>query len=257
MPPVLETAIPLLCAHLVSDFVQQTDWIYRHKDRFGVLFVHVAVLVALSLTLLGALHWQIALLVAVSHLCADHIKTHYTAGSLGAFLTDPLFHLTVTLAAAALYQDAFSQGVWPVFLAGHTDSYLISLAVISGLTACAPAGGHLIGYLLAPFSAQLAGSDGDGGGASGGHGLESGGKYIGWLERCLVFFLVLTQNVAGIGFLITAKSILRIGEIKDRRDRKLAEYIIIGTFMSFGWALATAYATIGVIGLLAPAGVGQ
>jgi hypothetical protein len=39
------------------------------------------------------------------------------------------------------------------------------------------------------------------------------------------------------GVLIAAKSILRFGEIKDASQRKVAEYIIIGTFLSFGWAL--------------------
>ena len=49
--------------------------------------------------------------------------------------------------------------------------------------------------------------------------------------------LILIGHPTGIGFLIAAKSILRFGEIKESRHRKLAEYIIIGTFLSFGWAL--------------------
>ena len=44
----------------------------------------------------------------------------------------------------------------------------------------------------------------------------------------------------GIGFLIAAKSILRFAEIKDAIQRKVAEYTIIGTFLSFGWALLIA-----------------
>jgi hypothetical protein len=43
--------------------------------------------------------------------------------------------------------------------------------------------------------------------------------------------------------LITAKSILRFGEIKDRRNRLEAEYIIIGTSMSFGYGMFIAYLT--------------
>jgi hypothetical protein len=57
------------------------------------------------------------------------------------------------------------------------------------------------------------------------------------LERILVMLLVLMEQPNGIGFLIAAKSILRFGEIKDANQRKVAEYIIIGTFLSFGWAL--------------------
>jgi len=49
--------------------------------------------------------------------------------------------------------------------------------------------------------------------------------------------LLLINQPNGIGFLLAAKSVLRFGEIKDSSQRKMAEYIIIGTFLSFGWAL--------------------
>jgi len=74
-------------------------------------------------------------------------------------------------------------------------------------------------------------------------GLSKGGRYIGWLERSLVMMLLLMGQASGIGFLFAAKSILRFGEIKDSHQRKMAEYIIIGTFLSFGWALITSYLT--------------
>ncbi len=37
--------------------------------------------------------------------------------------------------------------------------------------------------------------------------------------------------------------ILRFGEIKDRENRMEAEYIIIGTLMSFGYGIFIAYVT--------------
>ncbi len=39
---------------------------------------------------------------------------------------------------------------------------------------------------------------------------------------------------------MTAKSILRFGDVRDSSQRKHTEYVIIGTFMSFGWALLIA-----------------
>ena len=51
-----------------------------------------------------------------------------------------------------------------------------------------------------------------------------------------MLFLLINQPT-GIGFLIAAKSILRFGEIKNASERRVAEYIIIGTFLSFGCAL--------------------
>jgi hypothetical protein len=47
----------------------------------------------------------------------------------------------------------------------------------------------------------------------------------------------------GIGFLIAAKSVLRFSEIKEPGQRKVAEYVIIGTFLSFGWALVVSVLT--------------
>jgi hypothetical protein len=47
--------------------------------------------------------------------------------------------------------------------------------------------------------------------------------------------MVLFGQAQGVGLLIAAKSILRFGAVKD--DRRLSEYVIIGTLASFGWAL--------------------
>jgi hypothetical protein len=74
-------------------------------------------------------------------------------------------------------------------------------------------------------------------------GFHQGGKVIGQLERNLVFICVIVGLPNAIGFLITAKSIFRFGEIKEHRYRMEAEYIIIGTMMSFSYGIITAYIT--------------
>jgi hypothetical protein len=43
------------------------------------------------------------------------------------------------------------------------------------------------------------------------------------------------------GFVVAAKSVLRFGEA--RNDQKLAEYILIGTLLSFGLAIVAASVT--------------
>lgn len=73
--------------------------------------------------------------------------------------------------------------------------------------------------------------------------LSNAGKYIGMLERIFVFIFVVTGNWDGIGFLLAAKSVFRFGDLKESKDRKLTEYILIGTFLSFGIAI--------VVGMLA------
>lgn len=69
--------------------------------------------------------------------------------------------------------------------------------------------------------------------------LNNAGKYIGILERILVFSFILVGKWEAIGFLIAAKSVFRFGDLKESKDRKLTEYILIGTLLSFGIAIGT------------------
>jgi hypothetical protein len=55
----------------------------------------------------------------------------------------------------------------------------------------------------------------------------------------LVLVFVFLGKWEGIGFLLTAKSVFRFGDIKDARSMKLTEYVLIGTFLSFGIAIMT------------------
>jgi hypothetical protein len=60
----------------------------------------------------------------------------------------------------------------------------------------------------------------------------------------MVFTFVLTNHWEAIGFLIAAKSIFRFGDLKDAKDLKLTEYVLIGTLLSFGIAIATGMLTL-------------
>lgn len=73
---------------------------------------------------------------------------------------------------------------------------------------------------------------------------NNAGKDIGMLERLFVFVFVITGNWEGIGFLLAAKSVFRFGDLKESKDRKLTEYILIGTLLSFGIAIAVGITVI-------------
>jgi len=77
--------------------------------------------------------------------------------------------------------------------------------------------------------------------------LNNAGKYIGMLERLFVFVFIITGNWEGIGFLLAAKSVFRFGDLKESKDRKLTEYILIGTLLSFGIAIATGMVVLKLI----------
>jgi len=78
--------------------------------------------------------------------------------------------------------------------------------------------------------------------------LNGGGRCIGQLELALSCLFIIDQP-AGIGFLVAAKSILRFEEAKNQ---KLAEYVLIGTLLSFSLAIALAEATKWAMTLSAP-----
>lgn len=68
-------------------------------------------------------------------------------------------------------------------------------------------------------------------------GLSNGGRTIGWLERFLFLTFVLAGSYGALGLVLAAKGVIRFGEIRDAGDQKVAEYVLIGTFLSLSWAL--------------------
>ncbi len=62
--------------------------------------------------------------------------------------------------------------------------------------------------------------------------LDRAGARIGILERLLVLTLTLLDQLTAVGFLLAAKSVLRFGDLKESRDRKLTEYVLLGTLAS-------------------------
>jgi len=72
-------------------------------------------------------------------------------------------------------------------------------------------------------------------------GLVRGGRIIGMAERLLIYVFVLAGAPSAIGFLVTAKSLFRFGEVNGKQQRRHAEYIIIGTLVSFAYAVTLSY----------------
>jgi len=68
------------------------------------------------------------------------------------------------------------------------------------------------------------------------------------LERLLIFTFVVTGHWEAIGFLIAAKSVFRFGDLKESKERKLTEYILIGTLLSFGIAMITGIIVVKLVG---------
>ncbi|MCL2421752.1 MAG: DUF3307 domain-containing protein [Defluviitaleaceae bacterium] len=61
---------------------------------------------------------------------------------------------------------------------------------------------------------------------------ENASRWIGYLERIIIYILLLYGQYTAIAFVITAKSIARFPEINDGKKRLQANYYIIGTLLS-------------------------
>jgi len=226
-------------AHVLADFVFQTNWMAAQKRTPHALAAHAAVVLATAIAATGTLDLGLLWLTAI-HVAIDAIKARMKP-RLATFLIDQAAHLA-TIAALAWWQPhLWANGLW-----ADLPSLSALMRAVSGAILATRAGGFAVGFLMAPFAANLPDK-------ISAESLPGAGRVIGHLERRLIFALVLLGQPEGVGLLIAAKSILRFGAVRD--DRALSEYVIIGTLASFAWGLLVAYATISGLALLPPLGI--
>lgn len=231
---MIETFIALLLGHVLGDFVVQTRAMVENKARARMFLLHGVMVLITAMAATGQIaRWELLALVA-AHMAIDAVKTYVAPHNIAAFLSDQGAHLITLIAAAALVPDLWATGLWATL----PDALIALMALLSGAIIATRAGGFAVGLLMAPMAAQIDAN-----------GLPSGGKLIGLLERGLIYVMILAGQPAGIGFLIAAKSVLRF---EATSDEKKAEYVIIGTLASFGWAMITAYATLWALAALRP-----
>jgi|WetSurMetagenome_2_1015567.scaffolds.fasta_scaffold69639_3 hypothetical protein len=235
--PFSQLMISLFLAHLVGDFLLQTSSLAKKKRKsVWMMALHSFINGAVSyLFLANWTTWLVPLIITVSHFVIDFTKSRFKKDSLWLFLGDQALHLSVVLLLVVFYlQPNNIHSYWFELAPVFAPTVMI---ILSSLILLTFAGGVFVGYCVHPFQEQIK-SYYEKVKKNPVEGLKEGGKVIGWLERLLIFVFVLTGQYAGVGFLIAAKSVFRFGELKESENRKEAEYIIIGTFISFLFALA-------------------
>ncbi len=229
--------IGLLSAHVAGDFLFQTRRDVLNKSRISILLRHAALVGVASYAACGLWKtWEIPAVIFVSHALIDGFKAilarRHDKGELSIFFTDQAIHISI-IWILAVWVAPRESGWWTAKLG---TGYLDFLVYASGLILAVRAGAIVLEMAVKPYLRQLKQA-----GVEPVQGLLSGGRTIGQLERALIFLFVMAGQPNAIGFLIAAKSILRFGEIKERENRMEAEYIIIGTLMSFLFGLSVAY----------------
>jgi hypothetical protein len=241
MHPLARAFVALYLAHLLTDFVLQSDRMVEEKRerRFLGYAKHGGIHFFTALLIVGFAYpaW-IRLLncyVAVLGLTAVHLTMDWAKCSLAAskkisntvrpFVMDQVFHgVTVFIAAWLIVGTPKSELVVEFNrLHSNADRVLILLAVY---VAVIFGGGYLVRYLTKPLLKGGLGATDETPAQ-----LQNAGMYIGWLERFLVLTALVLQSPATVGLILTAKSIARYPEFKSFR---FAEYFLIGTLLSMG-----------------------
>ncbi|KAF2330390.1 DUF3307 domain-containing protein [Flavobacterium ginsenosidimutans] len=220
--------IKLLLAHLLGDFIwQPNSWVAdketkKHKSVY--LYVHILLHGVLAAVLAGEISFiPYAVLIAVTHGIVDLIKLNFQKAKTKRtwFLVDQIAHILILIGVVLLYQNKTIVNFW-----SDNEFWIL----ITGIILVTKPSSIFIKTIISIWSPENQISQKD-------NSLASAGNYIGILERLLVVCFILTAHFEAIGFLLAAKSIFRFGDLKEAKDRKLTEYVMIGTLISFGIAI--------------------
>lgn len=229
--------IKLLLAHLFGDFFfQPNSWVVekeKKKLKSLKLYWHILIHILLIFIVFRSFEiWKIALVIGVTHFVIDGIKLIYQNEKTKSlwFFMDQFLHLLVILACWINY----TQPDFSVLSLYEQKIWIFGIGVLS-LTSPI---GIFIKMIIVKWLPESGGKNSS---------LQDAGKFIGIVERLLIFLFVCTNHFEAVGFLLAAKSIFRFGDLKEAHDIKLTEYVLIGTLLSFGFALLVSMTVMSLI----------
>ncbi len=220
--------IKLILVHLVGDFFLQPDSWVKDKEvkkiKSGKLYLHVLIHVALIFLIFLSFNvWKVALTIGAFHLIIDLLKSVFQTNKNTRilFFVDQLLHFI----SIVWVWHLFYNGSFDISFLNDTKSWILISAALFLTMPTSVIMKVIIAKWLPESNDESPKS------------LQNAGKYIGILERILIFVFILTNHFEAVGFLLAAKSIFRFGDLKEAQDLKLTEYVLIGTLLSFGIAI--------------------
>lgn len=226
-----EIIVKLLLAHFLGDFVLQPgSWVQdkmTQKIKSSKFYLHLLVHAALLWTVFAFdLHYWLGItFIIISHGAIDMLKIYATARKPKGwyFFVDQILHLAAIAGVVQFYNGPLPYSALPWADLQKWALTLTTLTVVLSV---------FIKQLIAPWRPTENQSE----------ELKNAGTYIGMLERLFIFGFIWANYWEGIGFLLTAKSVLRFGDVSRSKDRNRTEYILIGTLLSYGLAIAVSLA---------------
>lgn len=233
---MLTLSLQFVLAHFIGDFLLQPNkWVTdkkQHKIKSNYLYLHILLHFLLLVATTGFnKHYLIGILfISISHYVIDCIKLYVEnkKNEKACFFIDQLLHLAVIAFVINQYQPCRIKFEW--LLETKTLALATALIFTSYVTAI------ILKIVLAKWNPETNSTEEK----ITNDETNNAGKYIGILERLFVFFFVISNFWQGIGFLLAAKSIFRFGDLKEKKDVRLTEYILIGTLLSFGMGILSA-----------------
>lgn len=238
---MISLIIKLTLAHLIGDFLLQPQSWVNSKEEKGLkswyFWCHIGIhvitlsLILFTTSLLIEEKIKILLIIIVSHGIIDILKIWIgrrkrTPKTL--FFLDQILHL---LAIAVATYTVFPFNINTQWL--NQDIIYLALSAIITVTFGLAVIIKVILLNWKPSKKIDNENSSDSVNAP-------AGFWIGILERLLIFYFVISGLWTGIGFLLTAKSVLRFGTLSNEKEKDLVEYILVGTLLSFTLAIGCA-----------------
>lgn len=255
--------IGLLTAHLIADFYMQPyAWVESRNKKHALapqLYFHSllhGLLAGIAFFFFSAATTTMtivcgSMIIAASHFFIDLIKS-YSKQNTTSFLLDQMAHIAITV---SVYLYVTEQ--WNVLLAAiktlNAKHFAIVMAYLAVLKPCS----IVIRQLLSPWTEEVTNEKPERKSREEALSLNLeakqtlalAGQRIGYLERTLMLTFILLNQFSAIGFLIAAKSIFRFGDLTKHQDRKLTEYVLLGTLTSVVITLLVGLACAHMVGI--------
>ncbi len=220
-----------LTAHFIADFIFQTEtWSEKKKLKTFTKYHLAHAILVFVVSYLLSFDWYFvfaSLLIAISHLLVDTLKTYiglkYSHRSNIFFFVDQLLHILILVVVSGLYFNNYD--IKPMF-GIQFDTKII--AIITAFVFCTKPANIFIKMIFDIRRINIPAED-----KTEEKELQNAGKVIGVVERFMTLALILSSQFAAVGLIIAAKSILRFNTPQKN------EYILVGTLLSFGFALLT------------------
>jgi len=230
--------LKLSLAHLIGDFfLQPLKWVKDKEEKKLKsiwLYVHIAIHIALMFLMLWDTSYTLLILsIGISHFIIDALKLILQKKKTKRFyfFTDQLLHFTSIVGIAAVFSENNFDFIFTI--SNPLILLIFCLAFLTQPTSI------IMKTIFSKWNiAKLTKNN---------KSLKDAGQYIGVLERLLVFIFIIVGQWEAVGFLITAKSVFRFGDLTASKERKLTEYILIGTLISFGIAIITSLLYLNLI----------